>query len=91
MAMTTMTQPPNETRRVVGGVDAHKDVHVAAALEARPPARHGIVPDDRRWLSAAVALALFALRGPAYANHFAQARGRTEVQVQASDPAPSTT
>lgn len=31
--MTTMTQPPNETRRVFGGVDTHKDVHVAAALD----------------------------------------------------------
>src|SRR5262249_62402975 len=33
MAMTTMTQPPNDTRRVFGGVDTHKDVHVAAALD----------------------------------------------------------
>jgi transposase len=30
MAMTTMTQP---TTRVTGGVDTHKDVHVAAALD----------------------------------------------------------
>jgi transposase len=33
MAMTTMTQPPADTRRVFGGVDTHKDVHVAAALD----------------------------------------------------------
>ncbi len=31
--MTTMTQPPNDTQRVFGGVDTHKDVHVAAALD----------------------------------------------------------
>jgi transposase len=31
--MTTMTQPPSETLRVFGGVDTHKDVHVAAALD----------------------------------------------------------
>ena len=31
--MTTMTQPPTDTRRVFGGVDTHKDVHVAAALD----------------------------------------------------------
>ena len=31
--MTTMTQPPADTRRVIGGVDTHKDVHVAAALD----------------------------------------------------------
>jgi transposase len=31
--MTTMTQPPNDTRRVFGGVDTHKDVHVAATLD----------------------------------------------------------
>lgn len=30
MAMTTMTQP---TRRVIGGVDTHKDVHVAAVVD----------------------------------------------------------
>jgi len=33
MAMTTMTQPPNDTRRVIGGIDTHKDVHVAAVLD----------------------------------------------------------
>jgi len=33
MAMTTMTHPPHQTRRVVGGVDTHKDVHVAAVLD----------------------------------------------------------
>src|SRR6478735_9066623 len=33
MAMTTMTQPPADTRRVSGGVDTHKDVHVAAVLD----------------------------------------------------------
>src|SRR5215218_916657 len=33
MAMTTMTQPPNTPRRVIRGVDTHKDVHVAAALD----------------------------------------------------------
>jgi transposase len=33
MAMTTMAQPSLSTRRVVGGVDTHKDVHVAAVLE----------------------------------------------------------
>ena len=31
--MTTMTHPPPDTRRVIGGVDTHKDVHVAAALD----------------------------------------------------------
>ena len=31
--MTTMTQLPNDTRRVIGGVDTHKDVHVAAVLD----------------------------------------------------------
>jgi transposase len=31
--MTTMAQPSLSTRRVVGGVDTHKDVHVAAVLE----------------------------------------------------------
>ena len=31
--MTTMTQPPADTRRVIGGVDTHKDVHVAAVLD----------------------------------------------------------
>src|SRR4051812_19025457 len=30
--MITMTQPRNDTRRVFGGVDTHKDVHVAAVL-----------------------------------------------------------
>lgn len=30
--MTTMTQPPTDTRRVIGGIDTHKDVHVAAVL-----------------------------------------------------------
>ena len=33
MAMTTMTQPPKDARRVFGGVDTHKDVHVVAALD----------------------------------------------------------
>src|SRR5215216_2950562 len=33
MAMTTMTQPAADARRVFGGVDTHKDVHVAAALD----------------------------------------------------------
>ncbi len=33
MAMTTMTHPPQPTRRVPGGVDTHKDVHVAAVLD----------------------------------------------------------
>jgi len=33
MAMTTMTHPPQPTLRVLGGVDTHKDVHVAAALD----------------------------------------------------------
>ena len=31
--MTTMTQLPADPRRVFGGVDTHKDVHVAAALD----------------------------------------------------------
>jgi transposase len=31
--MTTMTQRPNDTRRVIGGIDTHKDVHVAAAVD----------------------------------------------------------
>jgi transposase len=33
MAMTTMTHPPADARRVVGGVDTHKDIHVAAAMD----------------------------------------------------------
>ncbi len=33
MAMTTMTHPPQVAVRVFGGVDTHKDVHVAAALD----------------------------------------------------------
>src|SRR3954453_19307138 len=33
MAMTTMAQPPNDARRVIGGIDTHKDVHVAAMLD----------------------------------------------------------
>jgi transposase len=33
MAMTTMTHPPADTRRVIGGIDTHKDVHVAAVLD----------------------------------------------------------
>ena len=33
MAMTTMTHPPEVAARVFGGVDTHKDVHVAAALD----------------------------------------------------------
>jgi len=33
MAMTPMTQLPNDARRVLGGVDTHKDLHVAAALD----------------------------------------------------------
>jgi hypothetical protein len=33
MAMTTMTHPPERAVRVFGGVDTHKDVHVAAALD----------------------------------------------------------
>jgi len=33
MAMTTMTHPPELAVRVFGGVDTHKDVHVAAALD----------------------------------------------------------
>jgi transposase len=33
MAMTTMTHPPERAARVFGGVDTHKDVHVAAALD----------------------------------------------------------
>jgi len=33
MAMTTMTHPPDVAVRVFGGVDTHKDVHVAAALD----------------------------------------------------------
>jgi transposase len=33
MAMTTMTHPPGRAARVFGGVDTHKDVHVAAALD----------------------------------------------------------
>jgi transposase len=33
MAMKTMTHPLPLTRRVIGGVDTHKDVHVAAALD----------------------------------------------------------
>ena len=31
--MTTMTHPPQTRARVFGGVDTHKDVHVAAALD----------------------------------------------------------
>ena len=31
--MTTMTHPPADTRCVIGGIDTHKDVHVAAALD----------------------------------------------------------
>ena len=31
--MTTMTHPPEHAARVFGGVDTHKDVHVAAALD----------------------------------------------------------
>ena len=31
--MTTMTHPPERAARVFGGVDTHKDVHVAAALD----------------------------------------------------------
>ena len=31
--MTTMTHPPDVATRVFGGVDTHKDVHVAAALD----------------------------------------------------------
>ena len=31
--MTTMTHPPEAAVRVFGGVDTHKDVHVAAALD----------------------------------------------------------
>ena len=31
--MTTMTQTPSDARRVFGGIDTHKDVHVAAALD----------------------------------------------------------
>ena len=31
--MTTMTHPPQHAARVFGGVDTHKDVHVAAALD----------------------------------------------------------
>lgn len=31
--MTTMTQTPPDARRVFGGVDTHKDLHVAAALD----------------------------------------------------------
>jgi transposase len=33
MAMTTMTHPLQLTHRVLGGVDTHKDVHVAAVLD----------------------------------------------------------
>jgi transposase len=33
MAMTTMTHLPGHAARVFGGVDTHKDVHVAAALD----------------------------------------------------------
>jgi transposase len=33
MAMTTMTHPRDVAVRVFGGVDTHKDVHVAAALD----------------------------------------------------------
>ena len=33
MAMTTMTHPPADTRRVIGGIDTHKDLHVAAVLD----------------------------------------------------------
>src|SRR4051812_13625555 len=33
MAMTTVTHPPDVAVRVFGGVDTHKDVHVAAALD----------------------------------------------------------
>jgi transposase len=33
MAMKTMTHSLQLTRRVIGGVDTHKDVHVAAALD----------------------------------------------------------
>jgi hypothetical protein len=33
MAMTTMTHRPERAVRVFGGVDTHKDVHVAAALD----------------------------------------------------------
>ncbi len=32
MAMTTMTQPPNQACLVIGRIDTHKDVHVAAVL-----------------------------------------------------------
>nr|MBA3287939.1 transposase [Acidimicrobiia bacterium] len=31
--MTTMTHQPLDARRVFGGVDTHKDVHVAGALD----------------------------------------------------------
>ena len=31
--MTTMSHPPEVAARVFGGVDTHKDVHVAAALD----------------------------------------------------------
>ncbi len=31
--MTTMAHPPADTRRVIGGIDTHKDVHVAAVLD----------------------------------------------------------
>jgi hypothetical protein len=31
--MTTMTQPPADTRRVIGGIDTDNDVHVAVALD----------------------------------------------------------
>ena len=31
--MTTMTHPPADAARVIGGIDTHKDVHVAAALD----------------------------------------------------------
>jgi len=31
--MTTMTYPPSDARRVIGGVDTHKDIHVGAVLD----------------------------------------------------------
>src|SRR4051794_36153015 len=33
MAMPTTAQPPSDARRLIGGIDTHEDVHVAAVLD----------------------------------------------------------
>jgi hypothetical protein len=58
MAMTIVA-----TGAITGGVDTHRDVHVAAALDAnRRRAGRGVVPDHHRRLPAAAQLARQARR-----------------------------